>query len=68
MPSLLETAKLDIRNGAIHYKIYQQDGSMQPMTCRDTTSNRVFISWLQSHDRYTPTEKDINDEQRAPIC
>lgn len=50
-------SKLDIRDGVIHYRLYQQDGSMQPMTVRDTYSNRLFVSWVQIHDRYTVKEK-----------
>lgn len=51
---LKDRARLDVRDGVIHYAVYQQDGSMQPMTCPDTTSNRLFVSWVQAHDRYTP--------------
>lgn len=36
--------------GKIKYFIYQQDGSKQWMECRDTLSNRLFISWMQIHD------------------
>lgn len=43
--------KLSIRGGAIHYRLYQQDGSMQVMSCADTRSNRLFVSWVQAHDR-----------------
>lgn len=49
--------KLNIENEIINYKIYQQDGSMQAMTCRDTLSNRNFVEWVQIHDRYTGTER-----------
>lgn len=45
-------SKLDIRNNIIYYFIYQQDGSKQLMTLPDTTSNRLFVSWVQIHDRY----------------
>jgi hypothetical protein len=45
--------KLDIRDGVIYYKIYAQDGSFIPMNCRDTISNRLFVSWVQKFDRYT---------------
>ncbi len=48
--SMVDLAKLDIRNGVIHYKIRQQDGSFVPMTIKDTTSNRYFVSWVQIHD------------------
>ena len=51
---LLTKAKLDILDGRIHYRIYQQDGSMQPMDCPDTLDNRLLVSWIQAHDRYTP--------------
>ena len=53
---LLVKAKLDIRDGRIHYRLYQQDGSMQSMDCQDTLSNRQFVSWVQAHDRYTVGE------------
>jgi hypothetical protein len=42
--------QLDIRNGVIHYKIRQQDGTFAPMTVKDTTSNRLFVQWVQVHD------------------
>lgn len=48
---LIEWAKLRIESGTIRYKLYQQDGSMQEMTCPDTQSNRLFVSWVQAHDR-----------------
>lgn len=44
-------SKLDIRDGAIHYFLYQQDGSKQPMQAPDTMHNRQCISWMQIHDR-----------------
>lgn len=43
-------SKLVIRDGWIYYKIRQQDGFMQPMECRDTLSNRFFVSWVQQND------------------
>lgn len=49
--ALIDRARLDIRDGVIHYRLYQQDGSMQAMTCPDTPSNRLFVSWVQGHDR-----------------
>lgn len=45
-------SKLVIRDGVIHYRVYQQDGSLLPMTCKDTLSNRLFVSWVQIFDRY----------------
>jgi hypothetical protein len=45
-------SKLRIVDGVIHYKLYQQDGSMVDMTVKDTHSNRLFVSWVQIHDRY----------------
>lgn len=42
--------KLDIRGGAIHYKIRQQDDTFVDMTIRDTPSNRRFVTWVQIHD------------------
>ncbi len=44
-------SKLRIVDGVIHYKLYQQDGSMRDMTCPDTLYNRNFVSWVQIHDR-----------------
>jgi hypothetical protein len=44
-------SKLDIRDGVIYYRIYQQDGSMRPMTAPDTMHNRQCVSWIQIHDR-----------------
>lgn len=46
-------SKLDIRDGIIHYAIYQQDGSLQPMTVRDSFEMRLFVEWVKIHDRYT---------------
>lgn len=45
-------AKLKIRRGRVLYKIYQQDGTMQEMTCKDTPDNRLYVSWIKAHDRY----------------
>lgn len=50
---LVSKAKLELRDGQIHYRLYRQDGSMQAMSCRDTPFNRLFVSWVQAHDRYT---------------
>jgi hypothetical protein len=49
--SVNDWSKLTIRDGVIHYRIYQQDGSMQPMTAPDTLHNRQIVSWIQIHDR-----------------
>lgn len=46
-------SKLDIRDGSIFYRIYAQDGTFIGMSCKDTFSNRLFVSWVQIHDRYT---------------
>lgn len=51
---IYDISKLNIRDGAIHYRLYQQDGSMVAMTTRDTPSNRLFVSWIQIHDRLAP--------------
>lgn len=48
---LLDFSKLNIRDGVIHYALFQQDGSMQPMTCADHRSNRLYVAWMQIHDR-----------------
>lgn len=49
-------SKLDIRDGMIHYKLYQQDGTFQAMTAEDNMSNRRYVSWIQIHDRYNLTD------------
>ena len=51
--ALNDFSKLRIESGVIHYRLYRQDGTFQPMTCRDTQSNRLFVSWVQKFDRYT---------------
>ena len=51
---LVSKARLDTRGDRLHYRLYQQDGSMQAMDCPDTPSNRQCVSWFQAHDRYTP--------------
>ncbi len=53
-------SKLDLRDGVIHYALYQQDGAMQPMVCADTLHNRRFVSWVQIHDRVAPAEENPN--------
>ena len=47
-------SKLRIGDGVIHYRLYQQDGSMVEMEVEDTYSNRLFVSWVQIHDRELP--------------
>ena len=42
--------KLTIRDGVIHYKIRQQDGSFQHMCAPDTLNNRLGVEWIQVHD------------------
>ena len=49
---LTDFSKLRIVDGRIHYRLYQQDGTMQDMDCADTRENRMTISWFQIHDRY----------------
>lgn len=44
-------SKLRIVDDVIHYSIYQQDGTMQPMTAPNTLHNRQIISYIQIHDR-----------------
>lgn len=46
-----EKAKLKIIGDKIHYRLYQQDGTMQDMDCADTRTNRLCVSWMQAHDR-----------------
>lgn len=50
---LRDFSKLDIRDGRIHYFLYQQDGSKQSMDCADTLDARMFVSWAQVHDAPT---------------
>lgn len=52
---LTDFSKLRIENGRIHFKLYRQDGSFQPMTVEDTDMNRRYVSWMQIHDRRAPT-------------
>lgn len=53
MSDLIKDARLNIKDGRIHYFLYQQDGMEQKMDCEDTLSNRLCVSWMQAHDRYT---------------
>lgn len=50
-------SKLRIGDGVIHFSLFQQDGSLQPMTMPDNYQNRCYVSWFQIHDRYTPRPK-----------
>jgi hypothetical protein len=50
MAEIADFSKLRIIDGRIHYRIRQQDGSFQTMSCADTQSNRLFVSWVQIHD------------------
>jgi hypothetical protein len=50
---LTDFSKLRIVDGVIEYKLYAQDGSFIPMTISDSYPHRIFVSWVQSHDRYT---------------
>lgn len=50
---LQDFSKLRIADGRIHFSLYQQDGSLQAMSCADTYQNRLYVSWFQMHDRYT---------------
>jgi hypothetical protein len=45
-----DLSKLAIRDGRIYYKIRQQDGTFQTMTCKDTMDGRMFVQWVQIHD------------------
>ena len=55
---LTDFSKLHILAGRIHYRLYQQDGTMQAMDCVDTLDNRMFVSWVQKFDRHTIRGKD----------
>lgn len=50
----LNLSKLRLADGAIHYRLQQQDGSMREMTCPDTLMNRWFVTWVQIHDGFIP--------------
>jgi hypothetical protein len=52
-------SKLNIKDGVINYKLYLQDGTFMPMTIKDSYKNRLFVSWVQIHDRYTNPPKDV---------
>lgn len=57
LPSrITDWSKIRIVGGVIYYRLYGQDGSVQPMTCADTVENRNFVSWVQMHDRYAGSE------------
>lgn len=45
-------SKLDIRDGAIHFFLYAQDGSKTPMKYENTYCNRLLVSYIQIRDRY----------------
>jgi hypothetical protein len=45
-----DITKLRIKRGKIVYKIRQQDGSFQEMSCPDTFENRLTVQWIQIHD------------------
>lgn len=48
---LQPTTPLDIRDGHIHYSLYNQEGVLQPCKCADTVSNRLFVVWVRKFDR-----------------
>lgn len=48
--NIRDFSRLRIRDRRIHYFLYQQDGSKQPMSCADNLSNRLLVSWMQIHD------------------
>ncbi len=47
---LIDPSKLRIDGDRIHYFLYQQDGSKQPMSCQNTRDNQLLVSWMQIHD------------------
>jgi hypothetical protein len=51
---LTDFSRLRIEEGQIHFRLYRQDGTMQPMTVEDSPMNRLYVSWMQIHDRHTP--------------
>lgn len=46
--------KVKAHDGVIDFILLQQDGTKQSMTCKDTPANRMYVSYIQIHDRYTP--------------
>ena len=58
---ITDFSKLNRRDGVIHYKLYNQDGTFQPMTVEDTLSMRLFVSWVQKFDRYTVDKDNLAD-------
>jgi hypothetical protein len=66
---LVDLSKLRIEGGRIHYFLYQQDGTKQPMTCRDTRANRMCIAWMQIHDSpftgNSPEERAAREKLRS---
>jgi hypothetical protein len=55
-----DASKVRLDNGQIEYFLYRQDRSKQLMSCRDTPSNRIFVSWMQIHDSpLTGNEADV---------
>jgi len=44
----------------INYKIRQQDGTFQEMTCPDTQQSRLFVEWVRIHDGALPGMKKVN--------
>ena len=55
---LLDRADLDVEGDRIRFGLYQQDGTMQPMSCADSPHNRRFVSWVKAHDRRISVEKN----------
>lgn len=42
----------------LQYTIRQQDGTLQPMACPDTTSNRLFVQYVaKAEGHYKPVEQ-----------
>lgn len=66
--ALVDLSKLRLTDGAILYKVRQQDGTFQAMQCPDTTSNRLFVSWLQVHDgKATKTDGKMTNGKRLLV-
>lgn len=55
---MVDLSKLRIADGRIHYFLYQQNGTKQPMDCADTPSNRLCVAWIQIHDAPFPVTKE----------
>ena len=61
--SIRDFSKVRAHDGVIDFSLYQQDGSLQPMRCKDSFGNRMFFSWVQKYDSPT-TGHDVESIAR----